>query len=162
MNFLTPYHFLLLPERQSQHDCEGNEGIGITGNAEPSEIRPPFPRNPDALVTAQQTRHLIEVGLQFVGRRRAVFMFAFPSISGKTLARCACTRERQKSRRQMREIGKSPRHFGDKTVPLQPKQRNAQQNISSKRVLAFIFPWFCPLSVLRHETRNCKSLIYNA
>ncbi len=72
LNLITPYHSFLLPERQSQHDCEGNEGIGITGNAEPSEIRPPFPRNPDSLVTAQKTGHLIVVGLQPVGHLDAV------------------------------------------------------------------------------------------
>ncbi len=52
--------------------------------------------------------------------------------------------ERQKNSLQMREIRISHRHCGDKSVPLQPKQRSAEKDISSKRVLAFIFPWFSP------------------
>lgn len=49
----------LFPECQSKHNREGNESVGITGDAEPHDVCPKFARNPHALIAAQLIAHII-------------------------------------------------------------------------------------------------------
>ena len=67
-----PFYSILFPNRPINYSGEGNDDVGITGDAEPHDECPNFSRNPNAFITAQLIAHIIIVRLQLVGKLDAV------------------------------------------------------------------------------------------